>query len=521
MMNDQPLHIEAAEDQSAILRALCSSPFHNLTRPIERIETHAAHVCLAGDRAIKMKKAIKLPYLDFSTLEKRKAALERELEVNRQTAPEIYLAVTPITQQHDGKLALGGRGKIVEWALVMRRFDDSHLLSHVATRGELDAGLQHRLAAAVARSHEEAPIAKAVDGAAVMTKLARQLARTFAGAPHIFPRDRVIDFNRLYVERLAAAEPLLVARAKAGLVRRCHGDLHAGNIVVIDGEPTLFDAIEFSEEIATIDVLYDLTFLLMDLVHLKCREAANAVLNRYLHLRRSEEDLSGLALLPLFIATRAGVRAIVATDRAAELEGERARKAETEARSYFEMARGLLSPPAPRLIAIGGLSGTGKSTLARALAPIFGASPGALHTRSDVERKVLAGVDEQIRLEARSYTPQSAAKVYAALADRARRALAAGHAVVVDAVFAREEERRAIEAMAKKMGVGFRGLWLEADATTLKNRVEGRRNDASDATAEVVERQLLYDPGHLRWLRVDATGTPADTLERARERLFA
>jgi predicted kinase len=385
----------------------------------------------------------------------------------------------------------------------------------------LDAALQDRLAAAVACSHEDAPIAKGVDGAAVMTKLARQLARTFTSAPQIFPRDRVSGFDRLYVERLAAAEPLLVTRAKAGLVRRCHGDLHAGNIVVIDGEPTLFDAIEFSEEIATIDVLYDLTFLLMDLVHLKCREAANAVLNRYLHLRRKEEDLSGLALLPLFMATRAGVRAIVASDRAAELDGERARKAETEARSYFEMARGLLSPPAPQLIAIGGLSGTGKSTLARALAPTFGTSPGAIHVRSDVERKVLAGVDERVRLDAKSYTPETSAKVYAAMFDRARRALAAGHAVVADAVFAREAERAGIEAVARETGVAFRGLWLEADAATLKNRVEARRGDASDATAAVVERQLLYDPGQLSWLPVDAAGLPADTLERARERLFA
>jgi aminoglycoside phosphotransferase family enzyme/predicted kinase len=521
MMNAQPLHIEAAEAQSAILSALCSSAFHGLDKPVERIETHAAHVCLAGDRAFKVKKAIKLPYLDFSTLEKRKSALERELEVNRHAAPGIYLAVLPTTQQQDGTLALGGKGKIVEWVLVMRRFDDSYLLSHVAARRELNAALQDRLAAAVARSHEEAPIAKGVDGAAVMTKLARQLAKTFTGAPHIFPRDRVIGFDRLYIERLAAAEALLVDRARAGLVRRCHGDLHAGNIVVIDGEPTLFDAIEFSEELATIDVLYDLTFLLMDLVHLKCRGAANAVLNRYLHLRRSEEDLSGLALLPLFMATRAGVRAIVESDRAAELDGEKAEKAKTAARSYFEMARGLLSPPAPQLIAIGGLSGTGKSTLARALAPIFGASPGALQLRSDVERKVLAGVEEKTRLDAASYTPQSSAKVYAAMLDRARRALAAGHAVVADAVFAREEERAEIEVVAKDAGVVFRGLWLEADAATLKHRVEARRDDASDATVAVVERQLFYDPGQLNWLPVDATGTPADTLDRARERLFA
>jgi hypothetical protein len=520
-MNAHLLHIEPAEDQSAILSALCSSSFHGIGKPIERIETHAAHVCLAGDRAIKVKKAIKLPYLDFSTLEKRKAALDRELEINRRAAPDIYLTVTPITQQPDGKFVFRGKGKVVEWALIMRRFDDSHLLTHVATRGELDAALQDRLAAALARSHEAALIAKGVDGAAVMTRLARQLAKTFTSAPHIFPRDRAQDFNRLYVERLAAAEPLLVARAKAGLVRRCHGDLHAGNIVVIDGEPTLFDAIEFSEDIATIDVLYDLTFLLMDLVHLKCREAANAVLNRYLHLRRREEDLSGLALLPLFMATRAGVRAIVASDRAAELDGERAKKAETEARSYFEMARGLLSPPAPQLIAIGGLSGTGKSTLARALAPIFGASPGAIHVRSDIERKVLAGVDEQVRLDAASYTPEISARAYAAMFERAGRVLAAGHAVVIDAVFAREEERAEIEAIAREKGVAFRGLWLEADAATLKSRVEARRGDASDATVAVVERQLLYDPGHLSWLRVDATGTPADTLDRARERLFA
>ena len=215
--------------------------------------------------------------------------------------------------------------------------------------------------------------------------------------------------------------------------------MHCGNIVLLEGKPTLFDAIEFSEKIATIDVLYDLAFLLMDLGRRGERRVANLVLNRYLHLRRAEEDLSGLAALPLFLATRAGVRALVTADLVHELEADASAKQRKDALEYFRASMAWLKPVQPRLICVGGLSGSGKSTLAARLAHDIGLAPGALHVRSDVERKVLAGVDETVHLPPESYSAAASEATYRAIFQRAKAALKAGHSVILDAVFAREE----------------------------------------------------------------------------------
>jgi len=292
-------------------------------------------------------------------------------------------------------------------------------------------------------------------------------------------------------------------------VRACHVDLHLRNVVLLDGKPTLFDAIEFNDAIACIDVVYDLAFLLMDLEHRGLRPFANLVLNRYLQRR---DEAEALALLPRFLSARAAVRAKVAAslEAVAGKDGDKAAR-RTEALAYFEQAGRYLDPPPPHLVAVGGLSGTGKTTLARALAPDLGAAPGALHLRSDVLRKQLAGVDELERLPPEAYTAEASANVYAALATRARQALAAGQAVVLDAVFARPEERETAEAVARQAGAGFTGLWLEASPAVLKSRVSARSGDASDATAAVVEQQLTYDLGIISWHTI-AAGRPVAKL---------
>jgi hypothetical protein len=273
-------------------------------------------------------------------------------------------------------------------------------------------------------------------------------------------------------------------------------------VVLLDGQPTLFDAIEFNDAIACIDVFYDLAFLLMDLDYRDLRPFANLVLNRYLQQR---DESAALPLLPLLLSMRAAVRAKVAASLEAVAEGDADKaKQSHEAGVYFRRALDYLSPPPPRLIAVGGLSGSGKTTLARALAPQIGAAPGALHLRSDVLRKQLAGVPELERLPASAYTVEASASVYAELARRAAQGLAAGHSVVVDAVFARPEERADIEAVAQAAGVGFTGFWLAADRSVLTARVQGRRSDASDADARVVERQLTYDLGTITWQKLPA-----------------
>jgi uncharacterized protein len=457
---------------------------------VEHIETHAAHVFLCGDQAFKIKKPVKLPYLDFSTAALRRTVLEHELALNRRLAPDLYQRVV----SRDG-----------EPVLVMKRFESEALLSRHVEHGGVADALAASLAQAIAHSHELAePSARS--GSANMAGLEDQLAKAFAASPDLFPPAQVRDFDLRYHETRARLDNLLEDRSARGLVRRCHGDLHCGNIVILNNTPVLFDAIEFSEELATVDVLYDLAFLIMDLLRRGQKRAANIVLNKYLQLRRKQEDFSGLAALPLFLATRAGVRALVTADLAHGMTDARAGSRQT-AREYFDCAlRDLETRPA-ELLCIGGLSGTGKSTLARSLAPLLGAPPGALHLRSDVERKLLAGVAETERLPDACYGPEQSQRVHEAILARAGRGLAAGHSVVIDAVFSKPEERRGVEELARQCCVHFRGLWLEARPEILIERVASRRGDASDATPEVIARQLLYELGPLTWPRLDVSGS--------------
>jgi predicted kinase len=327
----------------------------------------------------------------------------------------------------------------------------------------------------------------------------------------------VQHFRERTTGEMRCCATILNERALAGLVRRCHGDLHLNNIVLWHDHPRLFDALEFDDDLATVDTLYDLAFLLMDLDRNRQRQAANIVLNRYLWRSNTQLDLRGLRALPLFLGLRAGIRAMVTAERAEQ--GSASVADRQSACELLDAGITYLTPNAPQLVAIAGLSGSGKSTLGRALAPEVGPAPGAVHLRSDPERKGLYDVDETNRLGPGAYTEEANRKVYATLRTKARQVLAAGHAAVVDAVFDRPEERAGIEVVAAELGVVFRGLWLEAPASQLLDRVGARRGDASDATAEVVRQQLARDTGPLTtsWFAIDASGNAAATLAKARE----
>jgi aminoglycoside phosphotransferase family enzyme/predicted kinase len=486
---------------------------------VDLIETHGARVFLAGPRAYKIKRAVKYDYLDFSTLAKRRAALEKEFAINHPHAPAIYQEVVAITERADGGLAIAGAGEPVEWALVMARFDQADLLSAVAARGELDTALAERVADAIAAYHETSPCVTDIPGAARIERTVTHLATSGLTDPALAGPDDLAHWEHLARQHLEANRSLLDERARAGAVRLAHGDLHLANIVVIDGTPNLFDAIEFDDAIRTVDGLYDLAFLLMDLEAKGCRPAANATLNRYLARPGGDADLDAVALLPLFLSLRAAIRAMVASQRARLATPDLAPAAFREARDYFEKATAFLTPAAPRLIAVGGLSGTGKTTLARALAPDIGPAPGALLVRTDIERKRLFGVPETTRLPPESYTPAASEAVYAAVFARAARIIAAGHSAICDAVFSKQDERDKAAAIAAGAGVPFDGLWLEAPPETMRARVASRTGDASDATPAVVDAQLAAAPAAIAWPRITAGAGPESTLAKARETL--
>jgi uncharacterized protein len=312
--------------------------------------------------------------------------------------------------------------------------------------------------------------------------------------------------------------PLLLKRGENGFVRRCHGDLHLRNIVLLDDEPTLFDAVEFSDEIATGDVLYDLAFLLMDLEERGLSAPANRLFNRYL-ASEPPDGLTGLNALPLFLSLRAGIRAKVEAANAERLEGDRRKEARALAHRYFDCAVHFLVAAPPRLVAVGGLSGVGKSALAGALAPEIGRAPGALWLRSDIERKAMFGVDETVHLPASAYASNVTRDVYDRLLVKARTALQAGQSVLIDATFADAAERNAAAGLATHASVAFAGLFLDAPLPTRLERIGSRRADASDADVDVARRQTAEPLTEKGWAAVAASGSLSDTLALARSHL--
>lgn len=486
------------EDQSRTIQFL-SDPATHGGAPVERIETHISEVFLAGERVHKLKRAVKLPYLDFSTAQLRLAACREEVARNRVTAPNLYLGVRRITQEGDGRLAFDGSGSLVDVVVEMVRFDQDGLFDRMAVDGWLTPALMDRLARAIARFHDRAPVVHNRTGFANIENVLAINAAGFATS-NVFTEAEVADLDGLFHERLRRFGNRLDERERAGKIRRCHGDLHLRNICLIDGEPALFDCIEFNDEIATADVLYDLAFLLMDLWHRDLFALANLLANRYLDETDNDD---GFILLAFFMAIRAAVRAHVIATHAQDDAPDHAELV-ASARSYFDLARQLLESDGELVIAIGGLSGSGKSTIAEALAPSVGAPPGARLFESDRIRKALFGKPPEARLGPEAYTGRTSERVYGELVDRSVQIAAEGATVIADATFSTPSHRDAIQAAVRKAGVPFEGIWLHADADVLRRRIAGRRGGPSDATVEVLESQLALELGEIGWEEVNA-----------------
>jgi len=485
------------------------------------IETHAALVFLAGEDAYKIKKDIVYSYLDFSSLEKRRLACVRELAVNQPHAPQIYLGVVAITRETDGHLEISGAGPAVEWAVHMQRFCDDDLLARALKSRHFKPAFFDSLADEIIRYHGTAEKFFSGQGYAKMAAIVEQLCQAFEVIPDLLNGQEVERFSELAGARLKQARDCLNDRSRQGCIRRCHGDLHLENIVVIDNAPVLFDAIEFNEEIATIDVLYDLAFLLMDLGHQSFNNVANQILNRYLAGTADEDNIAGMRALPLFLGCRAAIRAMVISSRIKQAHSAVRGRDHLELQNYFHAALDFLKTEDPQLIAVGGFSGTGKTTVARGLAPCIGHFPGAVHLRTDLERKAYFEVMETTRLGPENYTSAASRAIYKRILKKAQRTLAAGKSVVVDAAFLDPHQRRAIEKVAQKASVPFIGVWLEADENTLVERVAARQNDASDATAEIVRRQIAGDAGNVGWQHINAGGSVQQTLENVKEAVKA
>ncbi len=477
-------------------------------------ETHGAVVLLAGDRAFKIKKPVGFAYMDFSTLEKRRYAAEREVAINRRTAPETYLGVGAVVARGtrwrfvEDLEQTDPEERLVEPVVVMRRFAEDGLLDHVArSQGALSAEICDALAFEVADFHARARCHRAVAGSRRVADVLEINANGLrAAVPGVLGRRDVEDLIAASRTRAAALGSRLDRRARSGRVRRCHGDLHLRNIFLDEGgggAPRLFDAIEFDEALATTDVAYDLAFLLMDLWHRGLEREASRVWNGWLSASR---DDGAAAVIDLFLSMRAAVRAHVSGALARQHPEDPGPKA--DAAAYLDLAREMLRPKPPVVVAIGGISGTGKTTLARAVAGRLGRAPGAVILRSDVIRKQRWGVGETERLPREAYTATVSARVFAEINRRAGAVAGGGQAVVADAVFGLPVQRRRIAAVASRRRIRFLGFWLTVEVGAAEARVAARRGDASDATPRVVRAQAggVIPPDD--WWHLDAGSDP-------------
>jgi aminoglycoside phosphotransferase family enzyme/predicted kinase len=450
--------------------------------------THISAVFVGAETVYKLKKAVRMPFLDFTTVEARRHFVQRELELNRPAAPGIYRDVVAVVRRPDGDLGLGSGGaEAIDWVLRMAPVPAGDFLDVIAERDGLTPALLDALGDCVARYHAVLSPVPARDSAAALQRITRGNAESALSAG--LPAAQVEAWRQGMTAAIEARAEWLASRAAAGFVRRCHGDLHLGNLCLWEGVPVAFDALEFDEAMATIDVGYDFGFLLMDLDQRVGRPAANRAMNRYV---ARTGDAGATGGLPLFMSQRAMIRAhvLAAMDR------------RNDAEPYLQAAADYLRPHPVSVLAIGGLQGTGTSTLARRLAPGLGAAPGALVLRSDEIRKQMHGVAPEARLPREAYSDAANNALNRRLIDLAQTAAKAGHSAIVDATFLDPGMRRDLAEAV--LPVPFQGVWLHAPLPILEQRVGSREGDASDATVAVLRHSAENDPGAGDWMAVDA-----------------
>jgi uncharacterized protein len=495
---------------------------------VELVETHGAWVLLAGEFAYKIKKPVRFPFMDFSSLALRRQACETEIRVNRrfqthdQPATQLYLGVLPLLGTTEaplwGEATPTDSAKAIEFAVQMRRFNEADRVDHLCESGALTPEHITSLARRMARFQARAAVVDGTQDWSHPAAAMRWPRENFKQLRAVLsePADAVLvkKLSEWTEQCFVAIEPLLARRRQKGRVREGHGDLHLANMVLINGEVLPFDGIEFNEELRWIDVASDMAFAWMDLLNHRRPGLANALLSDWLD---GSGDVSAPTVWAFFASYRAGVRAKIAAIRAGQLGGAgaspEADASLAEARRYLALAQSIAHPPSPQLVITHGLSGSGK-TWASSQWLQAETSGRAIRLRSDVERKRLHGVSALAPsgsgLNAGLYTTQSHTDTYASLLSRARMLLNDGWTVLVDAAFLRRAEREAFAALAEGAGCPFHILAPEAPIEVLRARITARRaggKDASEATLAVLEQQLKWlEPlAPQEQLRVQAT----------------
>lgn len=474
----------AEEIQHRLIAALQNGAcYPHAAKHVRLIETHISWVLLAGRYAYKIKKPLDLGFLDFTTLALRRYYCEEEIRLNRRLAPQLYLDVVPIGGTPDAP-GLGEKNAI-EYAVRMRRFAAANELHRLLQRDRIQPQHLDSLAATLASFYASLPATK-LDASfgtpvAIHTAALENFSHLQASLSEAADLASVHKLREASERSFAACEPLFEQRRAQGFIRECHGDLHLGNIVLLEQQLVPFDGIEFNPALRWIDVLSDIAFTVMDFLHHRRPDFAWRFLNAYLH---ATGDYAGVAVLPFYMAYRAAVRAKVSAIRAAQAGiSQRARnQALANCRSLIDLAAGQLARRQPALIITHGLPGSGKTTFAQAALERF----QAIRIRSDVERKRLFGMDALADSHAQQginiYDAAATQATYARLLELARSLLMAGVPVIVDAAFLRQNERERFHQLAQQLKVPFVIASMQASAETLHARITQRRHEASDAS---------------------------------------
>lgn len=476
-------------NHNSLIESLSQADFypHPVDQPIEVLQTHISYIFLTGEYAYKLKKPLDLGFLDFSTLEKRRYYCYQELELNQPIAPDIYLEVFPITQQND-TLEINGQGEPIDYILKMRQFPQSALFSEMEKAGQLTESLLAQLGKKVARFHQNAKtndyisqfgepetIKEAINNNYQQTEKYIGIAQT---------QQQFTETKAFTDNFFQTYNSLLNQRKNNNFIRECHGDLHLKNICWWQDKIQLFDRIEFNEPFRFVDVMYDVAFTVMDLQFRGCSHLGNVFLNNYLEYTG---DWEGVPILPLYLTRQAYVRAKVNSlllDDTNVAE-EKKQEATQQASKYYHLAWQYTQPQQGRFWMMSGLSGSGKTTVAREIAKHF----NAIHLRSDAVRKHLAGIDIEEEGAQEIYRPEMSEKTYDKLLEIGTHLASQGWRVILDAKYDRQHYRKAVIAAANSHNLPLQIIHCDAPIEVLRDRVTGRQSDISDATASLLTQQ--------------------------------
>ncbi|MBW4484004.1 MAG: AAA family ATPase [Tildeniella torsiva UHER 1998/13D] len=461
---------------------------HPVVEPVRLLQTHVSYVLLTGDYAYKVKKPVNFGFLDYSTLEKRQHFCEEELRLNQRGAGALYLEVVALGQTGDTYHL--GSGTTVEYAVKMVQFPQDTLLSALFERGELTPALMVELAAAVADFHLGAETNKHIRTFGAVEQIRQAFDENyeqttgFIGGPQTQAQ---FDETKAYTDTFFATHgDLFEQRVAKNWIRACHGDLHLNNLCRWQGQLYLFDCIEFNEPFRYVDVMYDVGFVVMDLLSKNCAALATVFLNHYVE---RTGDWEGVQLLPLYISRQAYVRAKVTSFLLGDpsVDEESKRKAAETAAGYYRLAWSVCQPRSGAVYLMAGLSGSGKSTTARQLA----SQVNAIHLRSDAVRKHLAGVPLDQRGDDSLYTPEMTEKTYDRLLTLGIALAQAGYPVILDAKYDRQAFRQTAITAIQQAKLPLTILHCTAPPEVLEQRVRDRAGDIADATVAVLQRQHM------------------------------